>query len=809
MPSDLVIRFRSEGSHVEIPAHLVAVGPEARARAEQHVPSRGGAAHLLLTGDRDYFVAVAGDLGATARAALAARVGRTVLAVFPARSPVRRRLAAAHGLDEARAPAAAAPVDLTAGREGAAPLWLLPDGRFTSREPGARGAAGSGEGRPAAHAAPASVAVDEAALVAAARWISTRRTSSFERLFAPSAFHPDQAPRAERVSAGQATGLLEQATGALAFAAVTGDLAQKDANRAAQIRSAAATILSHVIATALKDTSFRAAADAAAAALLALVDAETGPHAKPMLRAHAIGLLQLRAPALSEEDTRRARALVRSLVREAPPYAEITGPWRFAMCSASEFHEGECEILVSTHGFQEVEAPEGTPRAPGYSGYRVFKAPFVNPTGHDVLLFARSALPYNENHEMGSAHFTGILINRHAQLGSYDMRAAAATVKQVGYKLMMNSQCAGLTTRFAISRLFPDADIYSSWDSTYFRNPSGSKVVASEGVDCFVAALKGMAAKESHAEIEKRIKAAEWYHSQSRVPGFVQFVGPAHPLVVSRYSDVNQDGKADFYDGFLDFDLKAIAEDVYASITPRDPGTGASQISGEAATGLGWAAGSLNRVTQYSDLWSSLPGDSEGLYVFQSGGFYSQTEPPADVPVADGSGEDLGRLPAVCRYSKSDTLAGLTCEVMLHSHLSHAAKELKRLLVAAEAMNRAFDLGHLPKEGILARPLGRRAALLLMLAGLLEYPADQNHIDGLWAMALKQLHLPDISRSVVRGCITEADHDASNYYGSRRGVRQLVGDEKSTGDLGKADPAAHARLQDADPTVGRALPLSV
>ena len=94
---------------------------------------------------------------------------------------------------------------------------------------------------------------------------------------------------------------------------------------------------------------------------------------------------------------------------------------------------------------------------------------------------------------MGSDAFVGILINRHAQLGSFDMQASASTVRQVGYKLMMNSQCAGLTTRFAIAKMFPDADIYSSWDSTYFRTDSKSgKVIASEGLDCFVAVLEGM-----------------------------------------------------------------------------------------------------------------------------------------------------------------------------------------------------------------------------------------------------------------------------------------------------------------------------
>src|SRR5262249_50448662 len=152
--------------------------------------------------------------------------------------------------------------------------------------------------------------------------------------------------------------------------------------------------------------------------------------------------------------------------------------------------------------------------------------------------------------------------------------------------------------------------------------------------------LKGMAEKETHAQIEKRIRDAQWDHSQASNPDFVQFIGPAHPLFVARYNDVNQDGKADFYDGFLDFNLKTIAENVRASLTPKDPGVAASQISGEAATGLDWAAGSLDRVSQYSDIWSSLPGESEGLYIFVSGGFFSQREPPADVPTGDVT-EDL------------------------------------------------------------------------------------------------------------------------------------------------------------------------
>ena len=211
----------------------------------------------------------------------------------------------------------------------------------------------------------------------------------------------------------------------------------------------------------------------------------------------------------------------------------------------------------------------------------------------------------------------------------------------------------------------------------------------------------------------------------------------------------------------------------------------------------------MNRVTQYSDLWSGLPGSSELLYVFQAGGFFSHREPPADIPSGELP-EDPATLPAVCRFhDEQRDAAGFEVDVMFHAWLAHAGKELKRLLVAADALWRAIDLGYLALEGALGTPVGQRGMLLLTLAGLLEYPADQNYLDGLWSMALKALRLPDISRSLVRRAITPEDHDASNYYGSRRGLRQLLAA------LEKADPIVYARLKSAAPEIGRAAPLSL
>ena len=804
----------TDGALVSIPGTLRAVGHEAPTQLALRQASPG--LHLLLSGDRDYYIVIPYPIEAATLSQLHGQVGRSVSAIFPGRPEVRRRLSQLvetqleeDQQDASKEPSATdsplpdggAALNLVSGIYGAKPLYLLADGRLslTPTEPVAT-----------------SIDLCEV-FVAAARWISSRRRSTFECLFPPSAFHPDLPTRTDRLSATQAEALLIQIRDGLLAAAVGGEGAVSDPLRSVQLRSAALTILSHIVATATKDDTFRSVAHQAAEEIFSLIDEEQDdPTARPALRSHAIQLLQMRAPALDAAHRQKAEELLRNLIRQAPPYAELPSVWRFAMCSAWDFHEGEVDLLKSRYGFVDATAEAGLPKLPfSLDRYHILQAPFKGPKGEVIQIFARTASPKDENTEMGSEAFVGVLINRHAQLGSFDMQASASTVRQVGYKLMMNSQCAGLTTRFAIAKIFPDADIYSSWDSTYFRTDSKSgKVIASEGLDCFTAVLEGMSKGEPHSALSDRIQQSQWHHEQGQREGFVQFVGPAHPLVVSRYSDVNQDGKADFYDGFLDFTIQNIQTDLQASASPSDPGVAATQIGGEAATGLNWAAGSLNRLTQYSDLWRGLPGDSELFYIFSSGGFYSHREPPQDVAIGQNvPSTELGLLPAVCRYiEKSDPSPnepGLSVDVMLNSYLSHAAPELKRLLCAAEAMRRALDLGILPPVGPLATPLAQRGALLLALTGLLEFPADQNFIDGLWSMALKLLNLPSISRSVVRSCITDADHQLSNYYGSQRGLRQLIGDDKTAGAIKKADPVAFARLGSEDPTVGRALPLAI
>ncbi len=777
-------RGAGDDERVAISVEVVASGDEAGSSFEQARGAEG--AQLLCAGARSFHLRSLVTLGDDRRALVQGAIGRRVLVEFEGRAGLRCRLreAAGRGLLRDEPPA----LNLTEGMFGAAPLLLRADGTLAASEEGA---------------APRGLdALD--VMVNAARWVSSRRTTSFECLFPPSAFHPEQARRADRLSPAQGEGLLGQLEAISRAAAPTREEARAAGVDAVQLRSAVLTVLSHVLATALKDPGFRALADRAAAMIFALIDAEVGAGARPELRAHAIQLLSQRGPALSEEDRARVVALQRGYLREAPPYDELGDTWRFAFASAYDFHPGEYEVMRDKYSFAEIEVPEDAPAPPGYRGYKALEAPFTGPKGQKIQLLLRATSPRSENFEMGEAYFVGHCISRHANLGSNDMAASTVAVEQRGYKLQINCQCAGLTTRFAISRMFPEADIYSSWDSTYFRTDGSHKIIESEACDCFHAILQGFAAGESFVQIDARIREAQWYHKQNRVEGFVQFVGPAHRSVVARYEDINHDGKADYYDGFLDFTLIEIAEDTREGAVPRDPGVAASQVSGAAARGLGWSAGSLNRVTQYSELWDELPGEAERFYAFRGAGFYSPAHPPSDVPTGDGPAQELGRLPAVVRYLKDPAApGGLVAEVMYNSWLSHTPQELKRLLIAADAWWRAVDLGHLGGREPIDTIAGQRGGLLLLLASLLEYPADQNRLGQLWERALDMLNLPPISRSLVRKCNTDADHNRGNYYGSRRGVRQLLGDAEP-GELERGDPLAYERLLSDDPTIGRA-----
>src|SRR4051812_34622175 len=135
MPSDTIVRLRAGSDTIDVPVSLDAAGPGASAAFNRSRAS--GGVHLLVGGDRDYAFTVLSPVTPAIAAALSSARGRSVIVRFAGRGSVRPRLkdyVLPSAPVAAASPAPAADtLDLTEGRAGAAPLWLLPSGLVSAR----------------------------------------------------------------------------------------------------------------------------------------------------------------------------------------------------------------------------------------------------------------------------------------------------------------------------------------------------------------------------------------------------------------------------------------------------------------------------------------------------------------------------------------------------------------------------------------------------------------------------------------------------------------------------------------------------
>ena len=149
-PVTVRISDTTDGVPVSIPGTLCAVGDEATTQLALRQTSPG--LHLLLSGDRDYYIVIPLPIEAATLAQLRRQVERSVSAVFPGRPEVRRRLSQlvetklGDGQEYASKEPSATDTPLTdggtalnlvSGIYGAKPLYLLGDGRLslTATEP--------------------------------------------------------------------------------------------------------------------------------------------------------------------------------------------------------------------------------------------------------------------------------------------------------------------------------------------------------------------------------------------------------------------------------------------------------------------------------------------------------------------------------------------------------------------------------------------------------------------------------------------------------------------------------------------------
>ena len=169
-----------------------------------------------------------------------------------------------------------------------------------------------------------------------------------------------------------------------------------------------------------------------------------------------------------------------------------------------------------------IELPEGAPvvRAAGASSYRAFEAPFKTPAGDPIRVFARSrAAPTTRTSRWASPSSSGLLINRHAQLGV--VRPPRGRGEGAAARLQADDELAVRGPHHALRDLAPVPRrrhlLVVGLDVFPHRGRRTGKVTASEGLDCFVAVLQGMsrAARRTRSSTA-RIRRAQWHHAQAQ-----------------------------------------------------------------------------------------------------------------------------------------------------------------------------------------------------------------------------------------------------------------------------------------------------
>jgi hypothetical protein len=465
-------------------------------------------------------------------------------------------------------------------------------------------------------------------------------TTSFECLFPASPFHPEERAARNRASAEAR----RQARGP-ARPAQRGPRGRRPRGRqhrrptdAAQLRSAALTVLSHIVATVLKDGLL-------APELPRRRRPGRRPHLRPDRRETGPGGAR---PSCGPTPSRCWRCAarpcaprIRSRPRRscaafgAPPRPTPSSPARGASPSTPppSSRPASSSCCRPSTGFTKVPPPSDAPASPNAwgGGYRCSRPPSPAPQGQEILVFARR--PRRATRTTRWATSTSPACSSAATPTSAPSTCGPRWSRSAGgYKLMMNCQCAGLTTRFAISRMFPDADIYSSWDSTYFSTGANDE---SSPARASTASWRppGMAAGEDFGPSTPAAQGpvAPQAEPHARVRAVHR---PRHPLVVVATRTSTATARPTTTTASS---TSASSRSPRRSATPRpraSPGVAASQIGGAAARGLNWAAGSLNRVAQYSELWDSLPGQAENFYVFPPPASTAPPTRPATSPPA-------------------------------------------------------------------------------------------------------------------------------------------------------------------------------
>lgn len=331
----------------------------------------------------------------------------------------------------------------------------------------------------------------------------------------------------------------------------------------------------------------------------------------------------------------------------------------------------------------------------------------------------------------------------HSNLGGNTRRSVANAPEGDGNgKLIFLGLCSGKDNLDRVRKTFPDAQLVTTFNSSYFTKgaKNGTQFTDGEDAKALNQIIEGVAHEKDWSAINKdiRAKAVGWNHGKE----LGNYITPIDLRVANRFRDSDRDGVADIQDRHFNLDVMNVKPSLSDEFSAKAPQAGT--LNGDLPH---LAAAFANTVDLYNPTFRNF--SHKGALV-------------ADGYFAGGADQPVVRF-------QTTTVDGRKAYAMqVNDHYSHMGEESLRAVTMFE-YNRhlqATESDYPIKDRKVSDLAGLTAA-----AASLKYDAGRRD-STVWAKMVEHYGLPEgVQYGPMRSLIMNEDHD---YTGSERIARNYL-----------------------------------
>ncbi|MAO84762.1 MAG: hypothetical protein CMH50_12920 [Myxococcales bacterium] len=345
--------------------------------------------------------------------------------------------------------------------------------------------------------------------------------------------------------------------------------------------------------------------------------------------------------------------------------------------------------------------------------------------------------------DINNPDYDMIVYGGHSNLGGNTRRSVENAPEATGEgKLIFLGLCSGKDNVDRVRKAFPDAQLVTTFNSSYFTKGAKDGTQFSDGEDARALneLINGVAAEADWKAISSDMKARAvgWNHGKE----LGNYMTPIDLRVVNRFRDSDADGVVDLRDKHFNLDVLPVKAQLDTEFTPKAPDAGV--LNGDLPSTAAFFA---NTVDLYNPTFRKF--SHEGA-VLSDGYFKGGPDQP------------------IVRFETQTVDGRKAYSMQLNDHYSHMGEEALRA-VTMVAYNRhlaATESNYPIKDPKIAELTGLTAA-----AASLKYDHGRRNA-AVWQRMIEHMKLPEgMDYGPMRTLIMKEKHD---YTGSEKIARAYL-----------------------------------